>query len=129
MSLYMHREAYKKNITYSQWVDESVQMHKKWDMCRKKVLDKIVPPRYKNEVRSTYLVDELLIVESSHPSSPIGLRSKCPKLVASRLPIFDPETCSRSSSIIETYFVGQDMWVKNEFCASATKRRNEHRVQ
>jgi hypothetical protein len=60
MSLYMHREAHKKNITYSQWVDESVQMHKKWDMCRKKVLDKIVPPRYKNEVRSTYLVDGLL---------------------------------------------------------------------
>ena len=60
MSLYMHREAHKKNITYSQWVDESVQMHKKWDMCRKEVLDKIVPPRYKNEVRSTYLVDGLL---------------------------------------------------------------------
>ena len=98
MSLYMHREAYKKNITYSQWVDESVQMHKKWDMCRKKVLDKIVPPRYKNEVRSTYLVDELLSdAKFVSPEQSYWIEKQM-----SRLPIFDPETCSRSSSIIET---------------------------
>jgi hypothetical protein len=61
LSLYMHRKMYERNITYAKWVDDSLSIHKAWENCRRKLLDKVLLEELLVHVGDgDYIVDELL---------------------------------------------------------------------
>lgn len=106
MSLYMHRKAFQRNLTYMDWVDQSVRRHQEWEQCRKQTF-KHIQPDFDENLTS---VDEALSDAVRFPSqiaylTEIYFRQKCG----------EPAAKFRSSDLFEEIFHHRNLnrWMRN----------------